>query len=472
MKACRLQELADATHGQILSQLQTEFSGIGTDTRKDLKGQVFWALKGESFDAHDFLDVAIKQGAGALVVDHLPEKFRGLEKTVSILKVEDSLRALQDYAHDVRKKWGGVVIGITGSNGKTTSKEFSQAVLETAFEVHSNKGSFNNHFGLPFNLLQAPASSEIILAEMGMNHFGEITRLCEIAEPDIVVCSMVGRAHIEHFGSIDQIAKAKEEIYKAAPAKAIRIYNLDNEWTQKMHERAWKDYPHAKKTITFSETKRADIQLKIKSMTMRSLTITGHIMGMPGEATVPVFGAQNLTNLCVAAACGSAAGMTAALIWDALPNCKTTWGRNQFVQTKSGAEILFDAYNANLDSMKALLDNMKLLEGTGQKIGVFGEMLEMGEHSGPGHRELGEQVGRAGFDVVYFYGKPSAEFAAGVKSSGFSKTLLISNAYEEKLASEVARMLQDGDLVLVKGSRGMKLERFVLLCDPVNFENK
>ena len=472
MKACGLKELADATHGKILSEIKNQFSGIGTDTRKDLTNQVFWALQGESFDAHDFLDVAVRQGAAALVVQQLPEKFKSLPQTVSVLLVPDTLRALQDFAHSSRKKWGGVVIGITGSNGKTTSKEFSQAVLETAFEVHSNKGSFNNHFGLPFNLLQAPASSEIILAEMGMNHFGEITRLCEIAEPDIVVCSMVGRAHIEHFGSVQEIAKAKEEIYKAAPAKATRIYNLDDVSTKAMYDRAHKDYPHAKKIVTFSQTGRADIQLKLKSMTMRNLTVAGSILGVAGEVTVPVFGAQNVTNLCVAAACGTAAGMTAALIWEALPRCKTTWGRNQFVQTKKGAEILFDAYNANLDSMKALLDNTKVLECSGKKVGVFAEMLEMGEHSGPGHRELGEQVGRAGFDVVYFYGKPSAEFEAGVKSAGFDKTLFVSNTYEEKLATEVAGMLEDGDLVLVKGSRGMKLERFVFLCEPLNFENK
>ncbi|MFN7729974.1 MAG: UDP-N-acetylmuramoyl-tripeptide--D-alanyl-D-alanine ligase [Bdellovibrio sp.] len=472
MTTCQLQELAQATQGQILSEIKNQFSGIGTDTRKDLSNQVFWALQGESFDAHDFLDVAVRQGASALVVHQLPEKFKDLAQTVTILKVPDTLRALQDFAHSVRKKWGGVVIGITGSNGKTTSKEFAQAVLETAFEVHSNKGSFNNHFGLPFNLLQAPASSELILAEMGMNHFGEITRLCEIAEPDIVVCSMVGRAHIEHFGSIDEIAKAKEEIYKAAPAQATRIYNLDNVWTKAMYDRAHKDYPDAKKMVTFSQVSRADIQLKLKSMTMRDLTVTGSILGLTGEVTVPVFGAQNVTNLCVAAACGLAAGMTAALIWEALPRCKTTWGRNQFVQTKKGAEILFDAYNANPDSMKALLDNARVLECAGKKVGVFAEMLEMGEHSGPGHRELGELVGRTGFDVVYFYGKPCLDFEAGMQSSGFEKTLFVSDTYEEKLATQVAGMLQDGDLVLVKGSRGMKLERFVFLCEPLNFENK
>lgn len=471
MRKCNLFEIQKATSGTILSQNKTDFSGLGTDTRKDLTGQIFWVLKGESFDAHDFLDQAASKGASGLVVESLPQRFSFLKDKVSILQVQDSLLALQDFAAAQRKNWGGTVIAITGSNGKTTSKEFAQAVLQTTKKVHSNPGSFNNHFGLPFNLLAAPLDAEIILAEMGMNHAGEIARLCEIASPDVVVCSMVGRAHIEHFGSVDKIAEAKEEIYLAAPENATRIFNLDNPWTQKMYEH-FLSKKSGSRVLTFSQKQNADVVLNLKSMSLRDITVTGQIAGVIGESTIPVFGVQNLINLSVAASCGLAVNMTPAQIWAALPSCKTNWGRNQFVQTKVGAEILFDAYNANPDSMQALLENISLLPLQQRKVGVFAEMLEMGDHSEPAHKILGENVGRAGFDCVYFYGKPSAAFAQGVRDSGFSKKLFISDTYEEGLASEVANMLQHGDLVLVKGSRGMKLERFVLLTSPLNFTSK
>jgi UDP-N-acetylmuramoyl-tripeptide--D-alanyl-D-alanine ligase len=470
MRACDLQELLDGTGGKTLSKLETKFTGIGTDTRKDLRGQVFWALVGESFDAHQFLEKAVEQGASALIV-HQPPPAALLQK-VTVLQVPDTLRALQDYANFVRKKLRVKVVGITGSNGKTTSKEFCQQVAGSAMKVHSNKGSLNNHFGLPFNLLATPPEVEVVLAEMGMNHAGEITRLCEIAEPDVVVCTMVGRGHIEHFGSIEKIAAAKEEIYKAAPAEAIRIYNLDNEWTKKMFDRSGKDYPRARKILTFSESSEADVVLKLTSMTMRDLSVEGTVGGVAGRAKVPVFGAQNVTNLRVAASVALALGMTPERIWKALPLCRTSWGRNQFLETKIGAEILFDAYNANPDSMKALLENVSILSTAGKKIGVFAEMLELGDEAPHAHRELGERAGRAGLDIVFFYGPHATDFEAGLRASGFSKNSFITNSYEEKLATQLVHMLDKGDLVLVKGSRGMKLERFVTLCSPIGFEAK
>ena len=469
MRACELNELLQATGGRALSSHATRFSGLGTDTRKDLSGQVFWALLGETFDAHQFLAKALDQGAAALLVQTTPPP--EILERATVIQVPDTLRALQDFANFIRRETRMRVVGLTGSNGKTTSKEFCQQVIGSALRVHSNKGSFNNHFGLPFNLLATPAGSEVVLAEMGMNHAGEITRLCEIAEPDVVVCTMVGRGHIEHFGTIEKIAQAKEEIYLAAPDSAIRIYNLDNEWTRKMHSRA-SEFKSAKRIQTFSATAKTDVRLQLKSMSMRSLRIDGEIGGVPGEVEVPVFGAHNLTNLQVAASVALALGLTPEQIWRALPLCRTSWGRNQFLETKSGSEILFDAYNANPDSMKALLENVQILTTNGKKIGVFGEMLELGEASEPEHRELGQQVARAGLDVVYFYGPHASAFEAGMRDGGFSKLSFISNTYEESVASKLAGMLQKEDLVLVKGSRGMKMERFVRLCEPVGFEEK
>jgi UDP-N-acetylmuramoyl-tripeptide--D-alanyl-D-alanine ligase len=179
-----------------------------------------------------------------------------------------------------------------------------------------------------------------------------------------------------------------------------------------------------------------------------------------------------VTNLRVAAAVGLAVGLKPEQILKALPLCRTSWGRNQFIETKKGAEILFDAYNANPDSMKALLANVPILAIPGKKIGYFAEMLELGPEAPDAHRQLGEEVGRAGLDVVSFYGPHAGPFAEGLKVSGFSKKQFISDTYEESVARELAGMLQKNDLALVKGSRGMKMERFVLLCDPLDFATK
>lgn len=473
MKTLSLADVLKATNGQALSTIETSFKGVGSDTRLSLKGQLFFALKGDAFDAHQFLNKAQEQGAAGLVVHEMRPEFEALKSKVTIIKVQDTLHALQNLAHFERLKSKAIVVGITGSNGKTTSKEFSAAVISAARKVHYPKGSFNNHWGVPFTLLAEPEGTEVSLIEMGMNHADEIKLLCEIAEPDVVVVSMVGRAHIEHFGSIEGIAAAKEEIYKFSKADAIRIYNLDNTQTRRMYEKAAREYPMARKILTFSgHDPKADIYFKIKELTMSSITLEGNIAGVKGQSKVSVFGEQNLTNLMVAAGVALAIGMKPEEIWKNLDRCKTNWGRNQLVHLKSGAELLFDGYNANPDSMKALLENVKLLQSKGKKVGVFAQMLELGDQSHNFHQELGEMAGRSGFDMVWFYGADAPAFERGLKSSGFHNKSMISSTYEESLASEVASMLNEHDTVLVKGSRGMKLERFVMACDPLDFSLK
>lgn len=469
MKKISLNDLLKATGGIALSTQANEFSGIGTDTRVDLSGLLFVALKGEQYDAHQFLDAAVAKNAAALLVHEKPANLAALQAKVTVVLVSDTLKALQQLANFERKKSKAIVVGITGSNGKTTSKEFTAALVATKKRVHYSKGSFNNHWGVPLTLLAEPELTEISIVEMGMNHAGELTELCQIAEPDVVVCSTVGQAHVEFFGSVEKIAEAKEEIYKASPASAIRIFNLDNPHTRKMYEHSLKTQ-NSKRVITFSSLDhKADVNLKIDELSMSSLKISGTIAGEKGQTQVAVFGSQNLTNLMVAASIGLAVSMTAKEIWAGLSACKTNWGRNQLVHTRKGAEILFDGYNANPDSMRALLENVSMIKNSGKKIGVFGEMLELGSHSAELHRDLGEKVGLAGFDLVWFYGADADAFMSGIKISGFKKNIMISKTYEESLASEIASVLDQDDIALVKGSRGMKLERFVMACDPVDF---
>ncbi|XGC80268.1 UDP-N-acetylmuramoyl-tripeptide--D-alanyl-D-alanine ligase [Bdellovibrio bacteriovorus] len=472
MRAMDVQTIIKVTGAQSVSLKEKNFSGIGTDTRVDLKGQLFIALKGEAFDAHQFLDKAAQQGAAGLLVHEENEQTNKLKGQVTILKVPDTLKALQRLGTYARREAKATVIGITGSNGKTTTKEFSAALIGTVKDVHYNKGSFNNHWGVPFTLLQLPPTKDVAIVEMGMNHAGEITELVKIAEPDVVVCTMVGRAHMEFFGSIEKVAEAKEEIYEAANPNTLRVYNLDNAQTHNMYVKALEKYPK-EKLITFSsEDPRADVHFVISSMSMTELTIKGKIKGKEGTARVQVFGAQNLTNLMAAASVALAAGLTPEQIWQGLPQCKTNWGRNQLVHLKSGAQMIFDAYNANPDSMKALIDNMKLLSVPGKKVGVFGQMRELGNESAALHEELGTWVGAAGFDKVYFIGDDFSAFKNGLSKAGFSNPASVEKDFQEASGKDLAQLLREGDIAVVKASRGTKLERFVYPCEPLDFGEK
>ena len=439
-----------------------EFLGISTDSRKSQEQALFFALKGETHDAHQFLTQALSSGAKGFVVEKwdLPSS-----PGISVYKVPDVLKALQDLAHRERQKFTGPVVGITGSNGKTTTKEFLAAILAPYRRVHFSKGSFNNHFGVPFTLLSQPQDAEVTICEMGMNHAHEIENLCKINEPTHVVCTMVGQAHIELLGSVEGIAKAKEEIYQNARESAVRVYNLDNPWTKQMVHRA---HPRSNRVIRFSsEDSGAEVHLQVTHMDLESLEVKGHIGGIEGKKKIPVFGLQNLTNLHAASSLALGLGLSPFEIWESLPECKTIWGRNQRVRTRKGFEILFDGYNSNPESMKALMQNQSRLSQ--RCAGIFAEMLELGPHAAQYHFEVGEIVGASNLRAVYFYGPHSADFARGIKAAGFSKSLFISDSYKESLALEVFSVLGEKDLLLVKGSRGMKLETVVGLAQPLDF---
>lgn len=468
-----LDQIAAWTNGKILSRHQESFCVVGTDTRKDLSGQVFIALKGDQFDAHQFLDKAALQKAGLLIIHELRPEFENLKNSISILLVTDTLKALQDFSRQYRKTLATKILAITGSNGKTTTKELTAAILNSWKKTHFNQGSFNNHWGVPLTLLQIPPDASFAVVEMGMNHAGEITELVKIADPDVVVCTMVGRAHIEHFGSIKKIAEAKEEIYQASREDVVRIFNQDQDETFDMMYPVAKKFP-ASRMLSFSaQNDEADVYLKITEMTSRGLQIKGSVAGFKSETSVPLFGEHNLVNLMAASSLAYAAGMKPEDIWKALPLCKSTWGRNEFIQTALGVDILFDGYNANPDSMSALLKNIPLLQTKGRRIGVFGQMKELGSHAPQEHIMLGEQCAQAGFDFIYFIGENFSDFEKGLRDKGFSNYMVASDLDAEgAMAKNFTSRLKTGDLVVIKGSRGARTERFVELCQPVDWKAK
>jgi len=461
-----IDEIITATNGRIISKVNDHFISVGTDTRKSLQGQLFIALKGETHDAHEYIDQAVQAGASGLLIHRWNEKFSHLKSDITIIQVEDTLLALQTLGHLRRKQWGKPLIAVTGSNGKTTTKEFMAQILSLYKKVHFNQGSFNNHWGLPLTLLGLKPEHEIAICEMGMNHPGEITALVTLSEPNIVGVTTVGRAHLEGLGSISLVAKAKAEIYKLNESSFIekRIFNFDNEWTKAMYETL--SLREKDLAITFSSKNQScDVQLKVDNLTLEGLDISGTIKSCKGSVHIPVFGKQNIENLMFAACAALAAGLSPEQIWKAFPNCKTIWGRNQRLIHSSGAEFLFDGYNANPDSQKALLENLLLLKTTKPLIGIFGEMKELGEKSAELHEELGSLVASVPFQEIFFVGNYSNHF-----KSGFEKSLNKDCAHipihsfieiNETLISQLRDLLNTQPLVTIKGSRGVGLEKIL-----------
>lgn len=443
--------------------------GFSTDSRKLEPGSLFFALKGETHDAHHFLRQAFDAGARAFVVEKWDSQIPADDCVV--YQVPDTLKALQDLANFERNKFQGPVVGITGSNGKTTTKEFLAAILEPFRKLHYSRESFNNHFGVPFTLLSQPEEAQVVICEMGMNHRHEIEKLCAINRPTHVVCTMVGTAHIENLGSPEGIAQAKEEIYLAAPEESVRVYNLDNPWTAQMVHRA---HPKSARVIRFSgQDSGAEVFLRVKEMDFEQLWIEGSIAGIEGSQKIPVFGIQNLTNVQAAASLALGMGLSPFEIWSSLSRCRSLWGRNQRIQTEAGFEILFDGYNSNPESMKALLDNFSKLKGERRGAAVFAEMLEMGPWADTFHEQVGRWVGESDLQAVYFFGPHAESFAKGYEASRSGSkngnSLVVSKSYEESLARSVWTVLEAKDLLLVKGSRGMKLEKVVQAAGAKNF---
>ncbi len=466
-----LQQIAEWSQGQIISTHQTEFSEFSTDTRKPCDKKVFIALKGDQFDAHDFLDQAAAQGAGLLLVHRMDPRFDTLKNKISIIKVDDTLSALQSWAKHYCKTLRAQVFAITGSNGKTTTKEFLAKILSTTKKTYFTEGSFNNHWGLPFSILSANSDHQCLVLEMGMNHAGEITNLVHIADPDFVVCTMVGSAHIEFFGSLKAIAKAKEEIYQETRESTVRVFNQDQDLTFDMMYPVAKKYP-ASRMLSYSvKNDETDVYMKVEKSTGQGLQIVGSIAALKGSAIVPVFGDHNVVNLMAAACLAYASGMKPEQIWAALPLCKSTWGRNEFIKTKEDVEIIFDGYNANVDSMKVLFSNVQALQVSGVKIAALGQMKEQGAAAPELHREVAATAAKSGFEFIYFYGENFKDFEAGLKSAGYSN-YIVEPEFTEKIKSHLKSTVTKGDLLAIKGSRGAATENYIKLFSAIDWKPK
>ena len=364
----KVSDLINVTKAQVLEVYDKNLQfDLVFDSRKKNTGSVFLALKGDQFDAHDFLPQAFTNGAIGFIIhqkltkevqDQISELSKQLNRPAPFyLQVQDTLRALHQLANFYRKSLKAKVLGVAGSNGKTTTKEFLATICQEAGKTHYSSGSFNNHWGVPFTILSCPEDADYLILEMGMNHSGELKQLTEIAQPNVSVLTMVGVEHIEHFGTLEKIAEAEEEIFKYSPTHSILVINKDNFFTNEMSAR------YQNKKFYFSDKEfTADVFFKKIDSSKFHLDFEATIQGQKEKFSLNLFGEHNLTNLMAAATTALAANVSYEKLSSGLKKCKGYWGRNQWIKSEKGFDILFDGYNSSPESLSALIENVKKIK--------------------------------------------------------------------------------------------------------------
>lgn len=456
------QGVADATGGTLTGRPRRALDGVSTDSREPLDNRLFVALSGPRFDAHDFLDQAVAKGAKALLVDKgRVQKARLPEGDYDVIAVKDVLTALGDLGRAHRRRWARPVFALTGSNGKTTTKEMAASILDVSRSVMKTEGNLNNLIGVPMTLLGLDDHHEVAVVEMGMNRLGEIARYTEIVEPDVGVIINIGPAHIGELGSIQNIAKAKGELYLGLPPQAQMVVNADDPLVL-MQAQAAKRPAH--RTRTFGLAPHANVRVvSAEEQATGGQMLALMVDGRPVKAHLPVSGAHNAQNAAAAVALVTAHSDVDVSLEDiaaGLEGVKVVGGR---MQTESIGPYLVvdDSYNANSASMQAAIETLAK-QATVQSrrlVAVVGEMRELGAFSDGEHRRVGDTLGRHGAAIAAVFGPEAAPLAEAAARAGVTTRHEADDA--DALFGWLKAQLQDGDLILVKGSRGIRMEQFI-----------
>ncbi len=424
------------------SNLEGCFTGVCTDTRKITDGCLFIAIKGDNFDGHEFAKKAVELGAQAVVC----EKDCGLSDKQIVVK--STRQALLDLAGYYRSLFNIPVIGITGSVGKTTTKEMTHAVVSAKYKTLKNEGNLNNEIGVPLTLFRLDSSYEAAVIEMGMSDFGEISRITAAVKPDIAIISNIGVSHIENLGSREGILKAKFEILESMAENAPIILNADDDMlsSASVGNHTVKYYGINSEKCDFKATeiitKEDEIGLKIS------------FSGGSAQVNLPFPGRHNVYNALAAVAAGGFLGIEPQTALEALKNYVPA-GMRQRINKKCGITFIEDCYNASPDSQAAALAVLGGMNAS-RKIAVVGDMLELGSVSKDAHYQVGVKAAENKVDILYTYGERSLEVAKGATENGLEDVR--SFVDKQKLADCLAKTLRENDAVLFKASRGMKLE--------------
>lgn len=430
---------------------------VSTDSRTITDSQLFIALKGLNFDAHDYLEQAIKQGVKAVVISDY-EKCKGvLEKfnDVTAFVVEDTLKALGDLAYAWRVKQNPKVYAVTGSNGKTTTKELLASILKEAGGLVKTEGNLNNLIGLPLTVLKLKNQKQMVL-EMGMSELGEIDRLAKIAVPDVGIITNVNPAHLETLGSLENIAKAKGELFDNLTGDNWAVVNLDNQYTKQLGKKC-----KAQKITVSLIDPLADVFARNIVGTTDGFKVEVVCNGESVEVFLPLLGRHNVSNMLVAMAAASVARISPDVMVQGIAKCVVPGRRLKVRKDLTGFTLIDDCYNANPSSMAVALELMADIAGTKRKVAILGDMLELGKNSEIYHKQTGSKAAECGVSLLCAFGQYSSIVTQGAIDSGVKKENCLATENFNELEKYLQKNLKSGDVLLVKGSRGMRLERVV-----------
>jgi len=447
MRPLTLQTLADFAGGTLLSGDRARLvSNVSTDSRKIGEGDVFVALKGDRFDGHSYVAQVVAAGAAAVIVSSSVE-----DLPCAVIQVSDPLLALQQLAHRYRAWHGAWIVGLTGSNGKTSTKDLAAAVLGQQFSAFATQGNLNNHIGLPLTLLSLRDEHDCAITEMGMNHAGEIRTLVDIARPDAAILTNVGQAHIEHLGSRENIAWEKATLPTAIPASGFVILNANDDYTDRIARLC-------QAQVLTAGIEAGDVSAQDLVASETGTTFTLDFAGSRVKASLPLLGRHMVGNATLAACLGWSRGMEPDAIASALSSARLSGGRLE-PKSVAGIRFLDDSYNANPDSMCAGLRTLAETSAP-RRFAVLGAMGELGSHKAAGHARVGELAAEIGLDGLFTIGSEDAARISDAASATAIKPMLIQHfSNHEACAAHLRETLQAGDLVLLKGSRSAGMEQ-------------
>jgi UDP-N-acetylmuramoyl-tripeptide--D-alanyl-D-alanine ligase len=451
-------EILAATGGKIMRQgHETRFGEVVTDSNRVMEGAVFVALKGERHDGHRYVGEAVRRGARCVII-HRPVPVSAFGQA-TVVRVRDTLRALGDLAHYRREKFAPRVLAITGSNGKTTTKEMVAAILEEAAldgqslrgKVLKTEGNFNNLVGLPLTLLRLRRGDKVAVVELGTNHPGEIQRLAEIADPDMGMITSVGAAHLEGLNSLAGVAREKAALYRNIRAGGAIAVNLDDPWVNRLGAR------FKGRKITYG--KRGHVRARPwRARGAKGLEMSLQAGRKRCRVTLNYLGRHNIANALGAAALTLGAGIDLTAVRRGLAKVRPFSMRMQ-IEDWRGVGIINDTYNANPASMNAALETLAEMKCRGDKIAVLGDMFELGKHSAKEHGWLGQRVAKAGIDALYFLGDRAVEVRKGALRGGLRDEQIVIGRDHADIARRLRDRVKRGDWLLFKGSRGMRMEK-------------
>jgi UDP-N-acetylmuramoyl-tripeptide--D-alanyl-D-alanine ligase len=467
-----INEILTATGGNLVHQGAWDtFCGVSTDSRTSQTGELFIPLTGERHDGHEFIPAALRRGARGVLVEKRILKAAGVgagfkpaptalgrnfPPEVTVIAIPDALTALGDLARAWRTGFRVPVVGITGSCGKTTTKEMIAATLAPSFRVLKNRLNLNNLIGMPLTLLELEGTHEAAVVEMGMNAFGEINRLTRISCPTIGVLTNVHPAHTEGVGDIAGVARAKGELLKALNHGAHLIYNADDPWVARLAQ----DFRGPK--LSFGLNAAANLRATDRQTRGRQgQTARLSHAGQSWPLTLPVPGLHMLYNALAATAVGLTLGMAPGDTAAALERFRPIHRRSQVETLASGVNLINDCYNANPGSMAMALSTLMELRDRGRAAAALGDMLELGLGAAADHRELGRRAARLGVEVLVLYGSFRQEVADGAVEAGINPDLIFPVASRAEGARILRELLAPGDWLLVKGSRSMHMEGLI-----------